>query len=571
MPALIEVKYFNTFVLKKTISSNLPVWNGSFGIPQAKGGYPAVTSATNVNNWAIEESRIRGGYNNTSVSFGAKAYLVEEEPNAVIRSNTLIYSGIFNSRTGVNNTNVFSVGVDITKSVDPANGSIQKLYAENTNLNIFQELKVSRALIDKDAIYSAEGGGTVTSANLVIGAIQPYAGKFGISKNPQSFAVHGFNKYFSDKNNNVVLKLSQNGLNEISSAGMIDYFRDRFGNQIDVSGVEGTILGGYDVYNKQYVISTQVNNVLDSSFDTNYDTVTWDELVKGWTSFFTYKPDQMLSNRNDFYSLKDGKLYKHYSQFATRNLFYSDGTPTSVGGALTATNTTSGTGYETPPSTGVRTIATTGNGKNMLVTFTQAAGIVQSNTVAIVNAGIGYAVGDTGTITTGDGAAVYTIASIKNVASPTSLTLVLNPNVSSSKNFKTVDYEGSNGWQINSFVSGFTGSDISSEANWRQYQDTTTQVYSYVEGSYDGVGNIYPDSLTLPIYYAGFKRKENKYVANLINNSETGQGEVTFGPAMSGIKGFFGVVTVSTDHFTDPGGEKELFLIGSDYSINNGY
>ena len=52
---------------------------------------------------------------------------------------------------------------DIVKSVDPANGSIQKLYAEDTNLNIFQELKISRALIDKDAIYSAEGGGTVTS------------------------------------------------------------------------------------------------------------------------------------------------------------------------------------------------------------------------------------------------------------------------------------------------------------------------------------------------------------------------------------------------------------------------
>jgi len=74
----------------------------------------------------------------------------------------MIYSGIFNSRTDINQTNVFSVADDITKSVDPANGSIQKLYAEDTNLIIFQESKVSRALIDKDAIYSAEGGGTVT-------------------------------------------------------------------------------------------------------------------------------------------------------------------------------------------------------------------------------------------------------------------------------------------------------------------------------------------------------------------------------------------------------------------------
>jgi uncharacterized protein YPO0396 len=37
--------------------------------------------------------------------------------NASIRENSLIYSGIFNSRTGVNNTNQFSVGEDITKSL----------------------------------------------------------------------------------------------------------------------------------------------------------------------------------------------------------------------------------------------------------------------------------------------------------------------------------------------------------------------------------------------------------------------------------------------------------------------
>ena len=133
MGAVVEVKYFNSFVLKKTVNNVVTpdqvIWNGSFGIPQAKGGYPVVvTSSTNgINNWAIEESRIRGGYNNVSTDYGAKAYLVEEEPDAVTRGNSLIYSGVFNSRTGINNTNVFSVADDITKSADPANGTIQKL------------------------------------------------------------------------------------------------------------------------------------------------------------------------------------------------------------------------------------------------------------------------------------------------------------------------------------------------------------------------------------------------------------------------------------------------------------
>ena len=138
--ATIEVKYFNTFILRKVLdTSDLPSWNGSRGDRT----YPAIAGATSTpypgtptdaKNWAVEEARIVGGYNNTSAGYGVKAYLVEDNPNSSRRGNAMIYSGIFNSRTGINDTNVFSVGTDITKAVDPANGSIQKLYAEDTRL-----------------------------------------------------------------------------------------------------------------------------------------------------------------------------------------------------------------------------------------------------------------------------------------------------------------------------------------------------------------------------------------------------------------------------------------------------
>ena len=124
--AQIEVKYFNSFLLKKvsttgTANQGTIIYNGSFGVPAEsatggiQGGYPVIQNTNNLNSWAIEESRIRGGYNNTSVDLGAKAYLIEEEPNGTRRFNTLIYSGIFNSRTGINKTNVFSVGTDFSR------------------------------------------------------------------------------------------------------------------------------------------------------------------------------------------------------------------------------------------------------------------------------------------------------------------------------------------------------------------------------------------------------------------------------------------------------------------------
>ena len=89
-----------------------------------------------------------------------------------------------------------------------------------------QENKLSRALIDKDAIYSAEGSPVQTTSNIVIGQIQPYAGRFGISTNPESFDFFGYRKYMADKNRNAILRLSNDGVTEISQYGMSDFFRD---------------------------------------------------------------------------------------------------------------------------------------------------------------------------------------------------------------------------------------------------------------------------------------------------------------------------------------------------------
>ena len=491
MGAVVEVKYFNTFILKKTISSatSNAMWNGSFGIPQTIGGYSRPGSDLgDPGNWAIEESRIRGGYNNTTVDFGVKAYLVEDEPNASNRINSLIYSGIFNSRTGINRTNVFSIGENITKSVDPANGSIQKLYAEDNRLIIFQESKVSRALIDKDAIYTAEGSSLVTASNLIIGDVQAYAGDYGISTNPESFAVYGYQKYFSDANKNAILRLSMDGITEISAAGMIDFFRDNI-NQFSVPSFPARLIGGYDIYNKQYVVSIQKNVLLQ---DLSYETLSWDERVKGWIGFFNYQPDQIFNLRNQTYSLKNAGLWQHYTTRPTS--FY---------------NTT----YQS------------------------------------------------------------------------SITFVLNPEPEQSKSFETISYEGTNGWQVNSITSDSVGAGPSYEnpdgTGWVFTQDDAAgnmeatppvpSIRSYTAGAFDNYGNEYPATLFPPINYAGFNRKENTYVANLINNSSAAEAEVVFGDFISGIKGNYVTVVMQTDGVTDSAGVKELFSVSSKYTRNNGY
>ncbi|MHC5120528.1 MAG: hypothetical protein ACYSO7_03275, partial [Planctomycetota bacterium] len=115
-----------------------------------------------------------------------------------------------------------------------------------------------------------------------------------------------------------------------------------------------------------------------------------------------------------------------------------------------------------------------------------------------------------------------------------SITFIFNPNPSIQKNFKTISYEGSNGWQVESFTSDPTGKGIPDYGQPENYDtietnDTTQSIFSYNEGAYDDRGNYYPATLVPPIYHAGFDRQENRYVANLVNNSQPAPGEISFG------------------------------------------
>jgi len=409
---------------------------------------PQDYSAVNADDWYIEEARIRGGYNNTSVDFGVKAYIVEDTFTQQHRLSSLIYSGIFNSRTGVNNTNQFSVGQDITRSADPANGSIQLLYAEDTNLIIFQEDKVSRALIDKDAIYSAEGNASITSSLQVIGQIVAYAGEYGISTDPESFAVYGYRKYFTDKKRGCVLRLSADGITEISSYGMHDFFRDELADATK-------IVGGWNSHTKDYVVSIQT--------ESDYDTVTFDEGVLGWTSFFNYKPSFLVSLQNNFYSIGSNYTDKNGNSITTAGKLY----------------------------------------QHYLGNYGRFYGFSYDSDV----------------------------------------TIILNSNPSVVKNFKTINYEGALGWELESMVASSS--------------DQTLPIGKYV------FQNNLAD-LETQIWSNNFKRKEDKYFSNLINNSPATNGEILYGADMSGIKGFYSTVKMKLNNSIYPTTKKELFSVSSD-------
>ena len=278
MAYILEVQYFNSFVIKGPSDA-----------------------------YHIEESRIRGGFNDQSVDLGVRAHTTDNNYSLETRESSMIHSGIYNSRTRVNNLNSFSVAEDISTSVDIINGSIQFLFAEDTNLNIFQEEKVSYSLIDKDVIYTAEGGRITTQSDRVFGEIQSYAGSYGIGKNPESFAYFAGRKYFADKPKGLFMRLSRDGMTEISNYGMRSFTRDNI--------QDATIIqGAFDMYEKRYVVS--VNRPANSF------TMSFDEGVKGWVSFYDFVTDEgMASIDTKFFSFKQGDVWRHYMNTNNANFY----------------------------------------------------------------------------------------------------------------------------------------------------------------------------------------------------------------------------------------------------------
>ena len=276
----------------------------------------------------IEANRLRVGFNEPFFDIGVRAHVVNEDYSGEERrSNTLIHSsGFLNSRTGLNQLNQFNEAEGgITLSLDPSDGSIQKLYAEDTQLIIWQEDKVSRSPIDKDFIYSAEGGAVpVTSNTQYLGTIAPYAGEYGISRNPESFAIYGTQKYFTDRNRGVVLRLSQDGLSEINRAGMSDFFRDALRTSTE-------IIGSFSEYHNAYNL-TIIGEGYDRNEDTNvatadrgYFTVGYEDDTRGWVTFKSFRQESGLTLNNRYYTFSGGQLWMHNSETASRNNFYNGG------------------------------------------------------------------------------------------------------------------------------------------------------------------------------------------------------------------------------------------------------
>lgn len=247
----------------------------------------------------VESDRIRDDYNAPQIDNGVKVSTTFLNFGEERKQNGLIYSGLFNSISSVNNLNEFNQAEKITKDLNPTYGSIQALKTRDSDVVVFTEDKVLKITTNKDALFNADGNAQLTATNRVLGTAIPFAGNYGISNNPESLAADQFRLYFTDMQRGAVLRLSGNGITPISNVGMKTWFRDNLKKTESLLGTFDTVSGEYNLTLK-YISNYGVAQGVDT-------TVSFNEGAKGWTSFKSFCPEEGVSVGGRYITAKQSK------------------------------------------------------------------------------------------------------------------------------------------------------------------------------------------------------------------------------------------------------------------------
>ena len=247
------------------------------------------------------------------------------------RQATIFYSEPYIANTKINGLSTFYPDVSF-QEYDLRFNSIQKLHSINDSLIIFQEDKVSRAMVSRDVIFDASGEQNVAISKNVLSSAIPYVGDYGICTNPESFASFGFRSYFFDIRRGAVMRLSQDGLTPISEARMKNFFTDYCEEVMDNRKQRKfNCYGVYDDKFDEYIISIPIirwqvaNSQSLGGYDHHYITgftTGFNEPSKKWNSFYSYSPGYLCSFNTGIVSFKNGTIWKHNSSNVDYNTYY---------------------------------------------------------------------------------------------------------------------------------------------------------------------------------------------------------------------------------------------------------
>lgn len=274
----------------------------------------------------IETSSANNLFTSNTNDFG-RPNRIDPTIKRITRGSGIFWSELFVPSTNINGLSTVFLDTNF-EEIDQRYQSIQKFFAEDIGITVFQELKIGLIPVNRLIYSDTTLQKTVGVSNNVINPqVDYYGGEFGISKNPESFYYYGHAKYCTDVNRGVILRTSNDGVTPISDTWqMHNAITDLF-KAIKDSGVQSKIYGVYDIKFNEYIFAFE--EIRTNSVVIPAVTLAFNEKNNAFSTYYSYSPDFMVGCNTGIVTFKNGALYTHNNNSAY-NTFYGVFTPSEM-------------------------------------------------------------------------------------------------------------------------------------------------------------------------------------------------------------------------------------------------
>jgi hypothetical protein len=280
-----------------SVASSIPILGRLFrNSPQ-----PVRRTTTLKSGYVLDYQSITANYGRFNVEFED-----EEEnkfPHILSYSEKYVEDSFINGLNSWLDVNVYPLPIERTP--------IRALVPTENVVLAIHERNVTSLYIGESFIETANENALLAKSERYIADDRRLKGDYG-TVNPESIAVHRDNVYFFDAYQGAIVRYSVNGLFPISSYKMESYFYTLSRNYL---GTDAKIVGGFDPYHMEYIISFPAINDIPSQ------TWVFSERTNSWVGTHQYVPDLLSKVNNSLLSFKNGQLYVHNKNELYNNFY----------------------------------------------------------------------------------------------------------------------------------------------------------------------------------------------------------------------------------------------------------
>ena len=229
--------------------------------------------------------------NGETINTERRGAIYSENAREINRYASITWSEPFVEGSSYNGLSTFNLSLVNYADLKKEYGNIEVLDEHIGRILIVQHDRVGVGELDRVIMTTATGSQQVGLSDDFFekSAYNAYNGVYGC-QNYETYTSHGFQKYFTDKKRNAVLRLSNDGMTPINDVDMREYFRSVIPT--------ATLKGCYDPKYNSYVLNISGSKSLLFS-----------EISKGWMTSLTLNPDMFVYGDANMYAVHTNKLY----------------------------------------------------------------------------------------------------------------------------------------------------------------------------------------------------------------------------------------------------------------------